>query len=157
VCLSFGAVLSASRIESMTGRKGPSFGFSGLCSVHTRWAPNSDTSLHPSPDSIQKPAPPPADSSPQQKQIVEPLRRSPPQTSPAALRIKVRKSSALKVARFYSATQQQYAAASWPSIAPPRTSYNEERPHQGLWCFGKTPLQTFFDTIPIAREKMIAA
>jgi transposase InsO family protein len=36
-------------------------------------------------------------------------------------------------------------------------SYNEERPHQGRWCFGKTPTQTFLDAIPIAREKMIAA
>ena len=36
-------------------------------------------------------------------------------------------------------------------------SYNEERPHQGRWCFGKTPMQTFLDTIPIAKEKMIAA
>jgi transposase InsO family protein len=36
-------------------------------------------------------------------------------------------------------------------------SYNEERPHQGRWCFGKTPTRTFLDTIPIAREKMIAA
>jgi transposase InsO family protein len=36
-------------------------------------------------------------------------------------------------------------------------SYNVERPHQGRWCFGKTPLQTFLDAIPIAREKMIAA
>ena len=22
-------------------------------------------------------------------------------------------------------------------------NYNEERPHQGRWCFGKTPMQTF--------------
>ena len=36
-------------------------------------------------------------------------------------------------------------------------SYNEERPHQGRWCFGKTPTQTFLDAIPIARDKMIAA
>jgi len=36
-------------------------------------------------------------------------------------------------------------------------SYNEDRPHQGRWCFGKTPMQTFLDAIPIAREKMIAA
>src|SRR6202521_533384 len=36
-------------------------------------------------------------------------------------------------------------------------SYNAERPHQGRWCFGKTPAQTFLDAIPIAREKMIAA
>jgi hypothetical protein len=38
-----------------------------------------------------------------------------------------------------------------------RGVYNEDRPHQGRWCFGKTPLQTFLDAIPIAREKMIAA
>jgi hypothetical protein len=36
-------------------------------------------------------------------------------------------------------------------------SYNEERPHQGRWCFSKTPMQTFLDAIPIAKEKMIAA
>ena len=35
--------------------------------------------------------------------------------------------------------------------------YNEERPHQGRWCFGKTPMQTFLDAVPIAKEKMIAA
>src|SRR5262245_26548520 len=23
------------------------------------------------------------------------------------------------------------------------TEYNEHRPHQGRWCFGKTPMQTF--------------
>jgi len=36
-------------------------------------------------------------------------------------------------------------------------SYNEDRPHQGRWCFGKTPMQTFLDAVPIAREKSIAA
>jgi transposase InsO family protein len=36
-------------------------------------------------------------------------------------------------------------------------SYNEERPHQGRWCFGKTPMQTFLDAKPLAQEKMIAA
>ena len=36
-------------------------------------------------------------------------------------------------------------------------SYNEDRPHQGRWCFGKTPMQTFLDAIPLAKEKMIAA
>jgi transposase InsO family protein len=35
--------------------------------------------------------------------------------------------------------------------------YNEERPHQGRWRFGKTPMQTFLDAIPIAKEKTIAA
>ena len=36
-------------------------------------------------------------------------------------------------------------------------TYNEDRPHQGRWCFGKTPLQTFLDAISIAKEKMLAA
>jgi transposase InsO family protein len=36
-------------------------------------------------------------------------------------------------------------------------AYNEARPHQGRWCYGKTPMQTFNDTIPLAKEKMIAA
>ena len=50
------------------------------------------------------------------------------------------------------------------SIADPQVdldrwvqSYNEERPHQGRWCFGKTPMQTFLDATPLAKEKIIAA
>jgi Integrase core domain len=35
--------------------------------------------------------------------------------------------------------------------------YNESRPHQGRWCFGKTPMQTFLAAIPMTKEKMIAA
>jgi transposase InsO family protein len=35
--------------------------------------------------------------------------------------------------------------------------YNQARPHQGRWCFGKTPMQTFLDALPLAKEKMIAA
>jgi transposase InsO family protein len=35
--------------------------------------------------------------------------------------------------------------------------YSEQRPHQGRWCYGKTPTQTFIDSIPLAKEKMIAA
>jgi transposase InsO family protein len=35
--------------------------------------------------------------------------------------------------------------------------YNEERTHQGRWCYGKTPMQTFMDSIPLAKEKMLAA
>ena len=33
------------------------------------------------------------------------------------------------------------------------TIYNEQRTHQGRWCFRKTPMQTFLDTAPVAREK----
>lgn len=35
--------------------------------------------------------------------------------------------------------------------------HNENRPHQGRWCYGKTPLRTFVDTVPLAKEKMLAA
>jgi transposase InsO family protein len=35
------------------------------------------------------------------------------------------------------------------------TEYNEVRTHQGRWCYGKTPMQTLLDTIPLAREKML--
>src|SRR5207253_4746268 len=35
--------------------------------------------------------------------------------------------------------------------------YNEQRPHQGRWCFGKTPMQTFLDALPMAKEKLMAA
>ena len=35
--------------------------------------------------------------------------------------------------------------------------YNERRSHQGRWCYGKTPLQTFADTVPLAKAKLLAA
>jgi len=33
--------------------------------------------------------------------------------------------------------------------------YNEDRPHSGKYCYGKTPMQTFLDSLHIAKEKMI--
>ena len=33
--------------------------------------------------------------------------------------------------------------------------YNELRSHTGRWCYGKTPIQTFLDSLPLARQKMI--
>lgn len=33
--------------------------------------------------------------------------------------------------------------------------YNEERTHSGKYCYGKTPMQTFLDSIHIAKEKMV--
>ncbi len=36
-------------------------------------------------------------------------------------------------------------------------TYNAERPHQGRWCYGKTPLQTFLDSLDLAKEKLFAA
>jgi transposase InsO family protein len=35
--------------------------------------------------------------------------------------------------------------------------YNEHRPHQGRWCFGKTPMQTFSNSRHVAQEKRLAA
>jgi transposase InsO family protein len=35
--------------------------------------------------------------------------------------------------------------------------FNEERTHQGRWCFGKTPLKTFLDSLPMAKEKMVGS
>jgi transposase InsO family protein len=32
-------------------------------------------------------------------------------------------------------------------------AYNEQRTHQGRWCFGKTPMQTLLDSADLAREK----
>src|SRR6186997_453450 len=37
------------------------------------------------------------------------------------------------------------------------TEYNEDRAHQGRWCFVKTPMQTFLDALPLAKEKLMAA
>jgi len=35
------------------------------------------------------------------------------------------------------------------------TYYNQDRTHTGKYCFGKTPMQTFNDTIHLAKEKML--
>jgi transposase InsO family protein len=35
--------------------------------------------------------------------------------------------------------------------------YNVQRAHQGKWCYGKTPMQTFLDSLQIVRDKSIAA
>ena len=37
------------------------------------------------------------------------------------------------------------------------TEYNDVRPHQGRWCYGKTPMQTFQDSVALAQEKEVAA
>jgi Integrase core domain len=34
--------------------------------------------------------------------------------------------------------------------------YNQSRSHQGRRCYGKTPLQTFVDSIALAREKILS-
>jgi transposase InsO family protein len=35
-------------------------------------------------------------------------------------------------------------------------TYNDEREHQGRWCYGKTPMRTFLDSLSIAKEKHAA-
>jgi transposase InsO family protein len=35
--------------------------------------------------------------------------------------------------------------------------FNEQRPHQGRWCFGKTPLKNFLDSLTLAKEKMVGS
>ncbi len=33
--------------------------------------------------------------------------------------------------------------------------YNEERPHSGRYCYGKTPLQTFLESLTLAKQKLL--
>ena len=35
-------------------------------------------------------------------------------------------------------------------------NYNEERPHSGRYCYGKTPMQTFRDSMQLAKDKMLS-
>jgi hypothetical protein len=34
--------------------------------------------------------------------------------------------------------------------------YNHERPHTGKYCYGKTPMQTFKDSVHFAKEKILS-
>ena len=53
--------------------------------------------------------------------------------------------------KFYSSLDElQTDIDSW------LVSYNNERPHSGKHCYGKTPMQTFRDSIYIAKEKNIS-
>ncbi|WP_170117530.1 integrase core domain-containing protein [Chitinophaga ginsengisoli] len=33
--------------------------------------------------------------------------------------------------------------------------YNRDRTHTGKYCFGRTPLQTFEEIVPLAKEKQL--
>ena len=33
--------------------------------------------------------------------------------------------------------------------------YNHERPHSGRYCYGKTPMQTFIESLPLAKQKLL--
>jgi len=54
--------------------------------------------------------------------------------------------------RIYGAVEQPQADLdAWVA------DYNQRRPHRGRWCHGKTPMRTFLDTVPLAKERMPAA
>lgn len=48
---------------------------------------------------------------------------------------------------YHSFEELQIDADTWIQL------YNEQRPHSGKYCYGKTPMQTFKDSLPIAQEK----
>jgi len=33
--------------------------------------------------------------------------------------------------------------------------YNNDRPHSGRYCYGKTPMQTFIESLPLAKQKLL--
>ncbi|MBM3206925.1 MAG: transposase [Candidatus Staskawiczbacteria bacterium] len=33
--------------------------------------------------------------------------------------------------------------------------YNNERPHSGRYCYGKTPMQTFNESVILAKQKLL--
>lgn len=33
--------------------------------------------------------------------------------------------------------------------------YNNQRTHSGKYCYGRTPMQTFLETLPLAKDKML--
>lgn len=33
--------------------------------------------------------------------------------------------------------------------------YNNNRPHSGRYCYGKTPMQTFIESLPLAKQKLL--
>jgi len=40
---------------------------------------------------------------------------------------------------------------------PRLEEHNEQRSHQGRWCYGKTPIRTFREGVALAKEKMLVA
>lgn len=35
-------------------------------------------------------------------------------------------------------------------------AYNQDRTHTGKYCYGRTPMQTFLESLPLAKEKMLS-
>ena len=53
-------------------------------------------------------------------------------------------------------TEAQLAALERKRVDVWMDYYNRERTHQGRWCYGKTPMQTFLDSLPMAKEKQLS-
>jgi hypothetical protein len=34
-------------------------------------------------------------------------------------------------------------------------NHNSERPHSGRYCYGKTPMETFIESLPLATDKLL--
>jgi transposase InsO family protein len=69
--------------------------------------------------------------------------------------------------RFHQTIQNEFYASAfrrklYPTLEELQTdvdawiaSYNEKRTHSGKYCYGKTPLQTFIDSVPLALAKQL--
>lgn len=55
----------------------------------------------------------------------------------------------LKVFQYRSIAELQTDLDKWMDY------YNNERTHSGKYCFGKTPVQTFHESIPLAKAKLL--
>jgi transposase InsO family protein len=58
---------------------------------------------------------------------------------------------ALRKKLYHSVAELQADLDAW------MREYNTVRTHQGRWCYGKTPMRTFIDTLPVAKEKLLQA
>ena len=47
------------------------------------------------------------------------------------------------------------AVPSCSAISSVGEECNEVRPHQGRWCHGKTPMQTWLESVALAKDKQM--
>ena len=52
-----------------------------------------------------------------------------------------------------AAGERNWGKVAWVDVDEWLRAYNEERPHSGKYCYGKTPWQTFLDSKHLALEK----
>ena len=66
-----------------------------------------------------------------------------------------------RLTEFYRITFRKKISTTLPDLQTDLdawlTEYTEQRVHQGRWGYGRPPRQTFLETIPLAKEKMLAA